>query len=146
MESSKYIQSLKILIWMGEHGIKYPVSEGEKAIEYVEKMIFDKRVIYISEDDRLKSMVFYSITDYPENFLKKKTWDYLEHNPRGRTVYIEKAVSDIWNKKIRKIMEEKMLEFYPQLTKAKWHRWAKWGDRQVTIRRKKDVLQNSYFS
>lgn len=121
-------------------GVKFRESMIDDILNYIDLMLKDHRIIIIKEGETAHALVFFSVTDDPDKYLKKKTWDFVGHEPDGKTVVIEQMISRGWNKELRKIMEEMFLRRYPHLTSAVWYRYAKWGDRLVrTYRRLKYV-------
>jgi hypothetical protein len=129
---------------MGRQGIRYPKDEIKGIKEYVRKMVEDRRVIAVEDARGLHTVIFFSICEDPEPFLKKGTWEYRTHSPGGRFFYGEKIVSKGWQKDFRNHIKQTLLKVYPQLDTGTWHRWARWGDRTVTIRRKECIPSNSY--
>ena len=107
-----------------------------KFTDYISSMMKDDRVLIIYENGEPYALLLYSITNNHIPYLLKSDWTYLEHDPDGSTIYIEKLISKGWNKELRQEFERKILERHPQLTDAVWHKWAEWGDRQVTIKRR----------
>ncbi len=125
------INAIDILTFMGENGIRYKESELPKAMEYINKMVENNRVI-IGEN----MIAFFSICNDFHPYLVKKTWDYLEHNPGGYIAYLEKAICPHWTREMRKAIEEIIVERHPTAVVGKWHRYAKLGDREVTTFRR----------
>ena len=133
------MNTIDLLKEMGELGVKFKRSEIEPAIDYVSKMLSDKRVIYMTGENDERVISFFSVCYNYEPFYKKKTWDYLPHFPEGNIVYVEKIVSTGWNRKMRELFEIEILKHHPKFEHAVWHRWAKWGDRKtLTVRRVKE--------
>ena len=133
------LRALDILKFMGEHGIRYARWRVNQAQDYMEQMINEKRVITIEDEEGLHTVILFSVCHDYTPFYKKKTYEYLPHDPSGTILYIEKAVSRGWTKELRKPMKDLFLTEYPQLQVAKWHRWGKRGDRPVTVRRERYV-------
>lgn len=124
----------ELLCFMGECGFRYKESELRDIYYYVKKMVKDRRVIAVKDGERYHTVIFYSIAQEWEPYLKKGEWEYATHQPGGCCIYIEKAVSKGWNKYIRNSLKQIILDKYPQLHMAKWHRYGNWGDRAVTRR------------
>ena len=136
MVDSQHIRSVDLLCWMGAHGgIRYGKDKIDEAIDYTNKMAHDGRIIEIKDGEGLHTVIFFSICKTIEDFYKKKTWEYREHDPQGHIWYAEKAVSRGWTKDIRNQLKQLMLQRFPKLRIGKWHRWGKKSDRPVTIRR-----------
>lgn len=127
---------------MGEMGLRYHQSEIAQAMDYTTRMIEDGRVIIITSHGEPVSIMFISLTNSPDNYLKKENWEYLTHDAHGECVYIEKIISRKWNREIRNLIESELSSRYPSFTYAVWHRWAKWGDRKVTIKRRINHVRN----
>ena len=118
-------------------GLKFR-GEGEldSAILYFINMIHDGRVLEILEDGEPYAICAYSMTNDPDTFLKKGTWDYLPHDSNGSVVYIEKLASKGWDRRLRNIIEHIILTKHQQMEYGVWHKWAKWGDRKVISKRR----------
>jgi len=139
MENSSDFYTLKaieLLKFMGQTGIRYPKDHMDTIVGYVEQMITDERIIEISDGYGLHSVIFFAICNDYKPFYKKQTWEFMKHDSAGDTIYIEKAVSKAWGKIIRNDVRDIVLLRYPKLQTARWHRWAKWGDRPVIIKRR----------
>ena len=131
------MNAIDVIKMLGEMGLKFRSScELDSAILYFINMIKDERIILISEDGEPYAVIAYSMTDDPDTFLKKETWDYLQHDPIGNIVYVEKIVSKSWNRELRNILEHVVSAKYPQMEYGMWHKWAKWGDRKVISKRR----------
>lgn len=111
-------------------------SELDVAIGYFMNMIKDERVIVIYEDSKPHAVMTYSLTDDPDTFLKKATWDYLPQNLLAKTIYVEKLVSKGWNKELRTLFEQMIIKRHPRLEHGIWHRYGLDGDRKVTTKRR----------
>ena len=133
------MNAILLLKAMGEMGVRYPASHIDEIIDYTTKMYDNGRIITISDPNGLFAVAFFSITDSPEEFLKKGELVYKSHDPVGKIVYLEKLVSRGWNRELRIEFETELLKKYPNITHGVWHRWAKWGDRKVIGKRR---LQN----
>lgn len=134
--------AIGIMKFMGECGARFSYKGLDHIISYIENMIKDQRVTVISENHKPIAVLFFSMTDNPQYFLRKGTWDYLPHFPQGKIIYVEKLVSRGWNKLIRKQFESEVTKVHPQIEFAIWHRYAKWGDRQVTYKRRMKNVRN----
>lgn len=132
---------IEIIDFMGNQGIRFSDKTLNKMIYYISKMIEDKRVIAIY-DEGLYAIMFFSIGDSYEPFWKKETWQFLEQNPKGNSLYIEKIVCKRWKKEIRLQMEDEILKLYPKLIQCHWHRFGKTGDRQVFTKRRSHAIHN----
>ena len=130
------MNSLEILKFLGELGVLYRKRTLPLAFDYVEDMLHNERIIEIRENGLPYAMIFYSVTNDPYSFLKKGEFEFKEHDPYASTVYIEKMISREWTKELRKQFESFLVERYPQLEYGIWHRYSKWGDRQVTVKRR----------
>lgn len=130
------MNSISILKFMGELGARFYINRLQEVISYLESMIRDKRIIVIYDEDRIYAFLAFSIGEDAIEYWKKDIWAYLPHNPRGRTIYVEKLVSRGWNRELRETFERKILELYPHLETGMWHRWATWGDRKVITKRR----------
>ena len=119
---------------LGEMGCRFKTSQFNDIIDYFALMLDDERVILISKEGKLCAVLLFSITDDPELHLKKESWEYREHDPQAKTAYIEKLISKSWNKDMRREFESELIRKHPQIERGLWHRYASWGDRQVTIK------------
>ena len=121
---------------MGEMGTMFREKDINDIIDYCALMLHDERVIQIDCEGKPCAFIFYSITDEPEKFLKKGTYEYFPHEPKSKTVYVEKLVSLSWNRDLRVIFERIIRDKYPQLEFGVWHRRGNWGDRKVVTQRR----------
>ena len=133
------MNAIDILTFMGELGIRYREQDIQKAIDYLNHMILDKRVI-VGYEKGIKLVVLFSICNDWKPYLLKKTWEYMEHNPLGYTAYLEKIGSTIWNRDIRNEVESAIVDLYPSAMLCKAHRYGKIGDREVTTHRRLQCL------
>ena len=127
---------IDLLVFMGEYGKRYRESEVPEIFLYFQQMNIDERIIAILKNEELYGFACISIGDNWQQFHKKDTWNYRTHSPEGKIVYIELLICKEWNRELRLLLEQEILRKYPQIEKAVWHKWAKWGDRQVlSVRR-----------
>jgi len=124
---------------MGEQGARFSEGTLTEMYQYVQSMLDDGRIIAIDDDQGIFAVIFFSICDDAEPFLKKGTWEFKPHIPHGRIAYIEKAVAKGWNKKVRKQLADLIYGKFPTVDSGKWHRWGKIGDREVNTRRNRYV-------
>lgn len=124
---------------MGEMGTMYRAQDFNEILDYCALMLYDERVIMINDDSKPVAFVFYSLTDDPERFLKKGEYEYLPHDIKSKTIYVEKLVSFNWNRDLRALFERIVTTKYPQLENGVWHRRGKHGDRQVLTKRRLHV-------
>ena len=134
-----HFQPVDIAVFMGTQGLRYTTWRVNEALDYIQHMINDNRVILIEDVMGIHTVIMFSVCHNFTPFYMKKTWEYMSHKPDGKILYVEKAVSRGWNKELREKMRELFLNKYPQLQTAKWHRWDHWGDRPVTVKRSKYV-------
>lgn len=137
----KGMNAIDILSFMGELGIRYRESDIPKAIDYLKRMIADKRVIVGYGDEGISLIVLFSICNDWKPYLLKKTWEYMEHDPLGYTAYLEKIGSKVWNRDIRNEVEREITYLYPSAVLCKAHRYGKIGDREVTTHRRLTCLE-----
>ena len=133
------MDAIELMVILGEMKVRYRESDIEPGIEYFNSMIKDSRVIIIRKDYLPYAVLTFSITDEPDKYLKKGPWEYLSHDVNGKTIYIEKLISKGWDKELRRDFESTLTFLYPQIEYGIWHRWAKWGDRQVITKVKRRV-------
>lgn len=133
---------ITVLKIMGSMGCRYLESKIHLILDYTTKMCDNGRVIIISDSKGPYSVMFFSVTDDPDSFLKKESYEYKSHDPLGKILYIEKLISLGWNKSIRQEFETEILKKFPQITHGEWHRWAKWGDRRVIAKRRLQHVSN----
>jgi hypothetical protein len=115
---------------LGEIGVLFRTKIIDDAIDYFALMLYDERIILIKKDGNPHAIICFSMTDEPEIYLKKKTWDYLSHDVLGKTIYVEKIVSKGWDKELRDQFEREIIKRYPQIEYGVWHREGKHGDRR----------------
>lgn len=102
----------------------------------------DERVIIISEDDKSHALVTFSICNDYKPYFQKNLWDYLPHDPKGTTCYIENIISDSWTGKLRRNLQHAITKKYPQIEWAVWHRPGDLEDRVVIRRIHEASLRN----
>lgn len=134
--SSLFRHKLDLLCFMGRQGIRYPKHKMHDVHDYMNRMIEAERIIVINDEQGIHTTIMFSLCEESEPFLKKRTWEYREHNPEGTTFYIEKAVSRGWTRELRNQFKELLLRKFPQLTIAQGHRWGSHGDRLLKCRRR----------
>lgn len=127
---------VEILEFIGSQGGMYRRKQIPEIVEYFKSMIEDGRVVAIYDNDKVVGIVAFSICDHYLRFYTKKCFDYLPHNPDGKTAYIEMAVASKWNKQIRKIFEYEISKKFPNFEYGIWYRSTKYDDRRVIARRK----------
>ena len=130
------MNSIDILKFFGEMGIRYQEDEIPKAIAYIDRMIEDGRFMISIDKGKPHTIILFSICNNYEPFYKKGTWDYLSHFRDGNTVYIEKAVSKHFSRRLRMFTEEALVETYPKLEGYVWHRWGRLNDRILKGKRR----------
>lgn len=128
--------TLEILNFMGRRGLRYHKNSLDSLISYIQCMRHENRIIIIESDFSPIAVCFFSICSNYVPYYVKETWDFLTHDPFGKKVYVEKIVSDAWDKTMRNEIERKLIAAYPQLEEAIWHRWDRIGDRKVIARRR----------
>ena len=133
------MNAIDFLTFMGELGIRYREQDIQKAIDYLNHMILDKRVI-VGYEKGIKLVVLFSICNDWKPYLLKKTWEYMEHNPQGYIAYLEKVGSTVWNRDVRNEVESAIIDLYPSAMLCKAHRYGKVGDREVTTHRRLKCL------
>lgn len=130
------MNAVKLAKIFGEMGCLFYQHELKSALDYFQKMLEADRIVYILSDDKPYAFLFISLTNDPDAFLKKGKWEYLDQDEAGKILYVEKLISKGWDKETRVLFEKLITEKYPQIEYGLWHRWAKWGDRKVTSKRR----------
>ena len=130
------MNAVDLMIILGSLGVMFRAKEVMASIDYFSNMIETGRVIIIYKDGDPYAVMTFSITNDYEPFFKKKTWDYLAHDPSGKIIYIEKLVSKGWDRTMRIQFQDEISEKYPNLEYGVWHRIAQWGDRKVITKRR----------
>ena len=134
------MDAIEIMRILGEDlRVRFHKEELDLAILYFLKMMKDERIIMINENNHPHAIMAYSLTDDPDVFLKKDTWDYLPQNLLGKTLYVEKLFSKGWNKELRTVFEKMIIQLHPHVEYGLWYRYGLWGDRKVISKRR---LQN----
>lgn len=131
------MNAIKLARIFGEMGCLFMRNELRDALNYFQKMLENNRIVYILDNNKPYAFLFFSMTNDPDKFLKKDKWEYLDHDENGKIVYVEKLISKGWNKELRSEFERIIAEKYPQFESGVWHRFARWGDRQVIAKRRK---------
>jgi hypothetical protein len=124
------------MVILGRMGMRYPPSSAALAEAYFHDMIKDGRVIAIYKDGGVYGLLAFSLCFDYIPYWRKETWDYRPHEVDGTTLYVELLAARHWNKEARETFAKEILTRYPQIEQAIWHKWATWGDRKVTWRRK----------
>jgi len=125
-----YLDVLEIMYQLGFKVVRSVVYD---VIDYLDNMLRDNRILVINKDGQPYALILFSITNSYEPFFLKSDFDFLPHNPNGRIIYLEKLISKGWDKDLRQQFEETILQIYPQLETAVWHRR---GDRKVVAKRR----------
>lgn len=99
---------------------------------YVDYMLKQKRVIFI-QGVTVQAIIFFFLTDDFTTLYKKRTWALAIDNPEGKQIYIDKLICRYWTKNMRQSLEEAILERFPHVEEAIYHRAPK--DRCVRIKR-----------
>ena len=121
---------------MGSMGTMFSEKNFNDILDYCSLMLYDERVVMVNENDKPVAFIFYAITDDPDKYLKKGSYEYIPHDISGKAVYVEKLVSFTWNRDLRMLFERIIIEKYPQIEYGVWYRAKKWGDQKVVTRRR----------
>lgn len=140
------MKTLAVLTFLGEMGIRWTNESLEQALDYVDRMIKDERVIRIDDDNGIHTVIFFAVCESYDPFYKKETWEYKSHDPDGTTLYVEKAASRGWSKDLRNKVRELILSQYPDIQTWRWHRWGKKSDRAVVVHENKGVYNAIQYS
>jgi len=97
-------------------------------------MLEDGRIMELREFDHLHSVLFFSVTNFPDDYLKKGMWEYKEDDPSGDTFYIEKIFSKGWSKKLTMKVNDLALASYPSIKFGAWDRYGIMSDRRFTMK------------
>ena len=124
---------LDVLEIMYQLGFKVVRSVIINVIDYIDNMLRDNRILVINRNGEPYALIFFSISNSYEPYFFKSDFDFLPHNPNGRIIYLEKLISKGWDKKLRQQFEQTILQIYPQLETAVWHRR---GDRKIVAKRR----------
>lgn len=130
------MKELEVFEFMKLRGMKLDPIQTEEAIRYVSLMLLDQRIIVILRYSDLHTVAFFSICNNPTPYQAKQTWGFLQHDPEGKVVFIEKMVTKGWNKEVRHGLEKVLINRFPQLEEGIWCRDSEQGDRKVTYRRR----------
>lgn len=126
----------------GKLGARFYKSKLDVMLEYFRLMLEEGRIITISKDGNPHAIIMFSVGDNPDKFLKKGTWEYVPHDPKGKIVCIEQLISKGWDKDLRNLMEITLSSRFPTAEEAVWYRYAKWGDRLVKAKRRFQNVRN----
>ena len=126
----------------GELGCMFREKIIEDVIDYFALMLYDERIILITKDSQPHAVICFSMTNDPDLYLKKKTWDYLPHEPTGKIIYVEKIICKKWDKELRSQFEHEISKRYPKMQYGMWHREGLWGDRKVISKRRFHNVRN----
>ena len=134
---------IMLLEKMGEEiGVRYLPSKIHEIIDYTSKMLDNGRIITLSDESGLLGVMYFSVTDDYEPFLKKGEFEFKSHDPEAKTIYVEKMISRKWNKEIRLEFEKEVMKRYPWVNQCIGHRRSKNGDRKVLNKRRLKYVSN----
>ncbi len=135
-------QVIDILKFMGELGVLYREKTLPLAFDYIADMLHDRRIIEINRNGSPHAIIFFSVCNDYEPYLKKAEFEYKPDNPAGKIIYIECMISRGWTKQLRQEFESVLADRYPDFEYGVWHRFAIWGDRKVIIKRRIQNVRN----
>ncbi|MDO8656152.1 MAG: hypothetical protein Q7K45_02860 [Nanoarchaeota archaeon] len=130
------INVVEILKFMGELGVLYEPKTLPMAFDYVSDMLHDHRIVEIRKDGTPHAIIFFSVCNDYEPYLKKGEFEYLPDNPSGKIIYVEVMIARRWTRELREKFEELLATKYPNFEYGVWHRMASWGDRKVIAKRR----------
>lgn len=106
-----------------------------KYSEYVKRMAAEGRIFKIEENGRAMVLAFYGLTDEPEKFLEAERFEYLQHDPKGRTFVMEFMFSSHFKRAYFTEMKRFFYKKYPQIEQTMWLRESPDGNKIKTMRR-----------
>jgi hypothetical protein len=130
--SGLHYLTAEVINFMGLCGMRYSRSLFLKIYDYIISMIDDERVIVAYRDNKPIMIAFFSICRDWEPYHNKNTWQYLRNESDGHIAYIEKIVAMEYNKELRNLIEEVIVERFPTTKYGVWHRHKKCTDVRVT--------------
>ena len=131
-----------ILKVMGEMGMRYRESKIYEILDYTMRMLDNGRVIIVYNNDIPYAVMFFSVTNNTEEFLKKDDWTYKSHDPEGNAIVVEKLIARGWNRQIRLEFESEIIKKFPNIQYGVWNKWVKQGDHTVKSRRRLQNVSN----
>src|SRR5258708_3331395 len=93
--------------------------------DYLKDMLKKDRVFIIYENNAIVAVCLYFLTDDYNKVYKKYTWHTINDNPAGHQIYIDKMLCKKWTPSLRRYVEHKIFEKFPQVTEGYYHRAPK---------------------
>lgn len=89
---------------------------------YLREMLKRDRVMVVMNGPFIVAVLLFYLTDDFSQIYKKGTWDVAEDNPYGHQLYIDKFICKRFTPLIHRIVKEAVLERFPNVTEAFYHR------------------------
>lgn len=134
------MNAIEIIDFFADCGANFKEEDLSGVHDYLTKMLDDHRVLAIFDGHEVIAIVTFSICSDYKKYYSKGVWEYMEHDPYGCTLYIEKLVSKTWNLELRRLMQDLFLEKYPFLTRGIWHRSRDNEDCLIQAKRRFDYV------
>lgn len=99
-------------------------------------MMGDGRFMMLHDKGIMTLMLFFSICDDPKPYIDNIEFDYLPHNPLGKTVVIDNMICTKFKRHYFLEIERSLVERYPQIEKAIWIRERDNGRFTITHNRR----------
>lgn len=126
---------IEILKFAGDVGVRFRHKDAESIIDYFFKMVDDNRCVLITENLLPIAVITFSVCNEYDEFYRNSSWDYQQHNPFGKKVYVEFLACKKWTKDIRKKFEAQLVEKYPYIQEGSGLR-HKDAERTVKVKRR----------
>ena len=114
------------LITISKYKFKY--KEPERLKEYFEKAIKENRLLYLYKNNKTIGYLIYFLFDKQglDEYLKKGiSFDFPEHNPKNKYLYIEECVIFNGYKANLTYLRKLLRKLYPHIEYVCWYRLRK---------------------
>ena len=101
---------------------------------YLETMLSKGRVMVIEDKEGLAAILTFFLTNDYDALYRKGLWDVPDDNQNGHQIYIDKLVSREYNSPIRRLIQDKIEESFPNVLEGHYHRAP--YDRHIVIYRR----------
>lgn len=109
---------------------------------YVCEMLREKRVVSITENGKIKAMIFFSLCDDEKEHLWNLEYEFRPHNPKGKILIIEAMAGKSFSFSLLKKLKEIFYTKFPQIEKTMWRRDNYLGAKVYTLTRRNYVAQH----
>lgn len=102
---------------------------------YLAEMLRRRRVIVISENDNIKALICFFLTDSVSKFNNRPLWSCPPDTNNGNIFFVDKMIAEHWTPSLRRYLRDEVELRFPQVTEAYWLREP--NNRSVIINRRR---------